>query len=106
VAVVFTFFGTVNALVGSSGDLPAQLLSGCVFSGVIAGLLLYSGFLPAAISFFVYNILVRMPLRLDTTGWSARVSVLTLIIVAAATLYGFYTSLGGRPIFGRIEQDE
>jgi len=105
VAVVFTFFGTVTLLVGSSGDLSAQLLSGLAFSGAIAGLLLYSGFLPGAVSFFVYNILVRMPLRLDTTGWSARGAIFTLIIVAAIALYGFYTSLGGRPLFGRIDQE-
>jgi serine/threonine-protein kinase len=106
VAVVFTFFGTVNALVGSSGGLSTQILSGCIFSGVIAGLLLFLGFLPAAISFFIYSILVRMPLRLDIPGWSARASVLTLIVVAAVVLHGFYTSLGGRPICGRIDQDE
>jgi serine/threonine protein kinase len=105
VAVVFTFFGTSTLLVGSSGDLSAQVLSGLVFSGVIAGLLLLLGFLPAAMSYFVYNILVRMPLRLDISGWSARASVLTLITVAAVALYGFYTSLGGRPVFGRIDQD-
>ncbi len=105
VAVVFTFFGTASQLVGSSGDLSAQILSGGIFSGVVAALLLGYGFLPAAISFFVYNILARMPLRLDIAGWSARASVLTLIIVATVALYGFYTSLGGRPIFGRIDQD-
>lgn len=105
VAVVFTFFGTASQLVGSSGDLSAQILSGGIFSGVVAALLLGYGFLPAAISFFVYNILARMPLRLDIAGWSARASVLTLIIVATVALYGFYTSFGGRPIFGRIDQD-
>jgi serine/threonine-protein kinase len=106
VAVVFTFFGASTALVGSSGDLSAQILSGLVFSGIIGGLLLVSGFLPAAISFFVYNLLVRMPIRVDITGWSARSSAVTLIIVAAVAAYGFYTSLGGRPIFGKIDQAE
>jgi tRNA A-37 threonylcarbamoyl transferase component Bud32 len=106
VAVVFTFFGTVTLLVGSSGDLTTQILSGCFYSGVFAGLLLLYGFLPAAISFFVYNILARMPLRLDIPGWSSRGSVLTLIVVVALILYGFYTSFGGRPIFGQIEHGE
>ncbi len=106
VAVVFTFFGTVTLLVGNSGDLSAQLLSGLAFSGAIAGLVLYSGFLPAAVSFFVYNILLRMPLRLDASGWSIREAIFTLIIVAAIAFYGFYTSLGGRPLFGRIEPPE
>jgi hypothetical protein len=104
VAVVFTFFGTSTCLVGSSGDLSAQLLSGLVFSGAVACLLLYSGFLPGAVSFLVYNILVRMPLRLDASGWSARGAVFTLTIVSIVALYGFYTSLGGRPVFGGIYQ--
>ena len=106
VAVVFVFFGTVSQQVGSSGTLMSQLLSGAVFSGACATLLLGYGFLPAMVSYFVYSILARMPLRLDLTGWSARASVLTLIIVAAVAVYGFYTSLGGRPIFGRIDQIE
>ncbi len=106
VAVVFVFFGAMSQLVGSSGDLSAQVLSGGIFSGVICVLLLGYGFLPAAISFFVYSILVRMPLRLGLPGWSARASVLTFIIIAAVAAYGFYTSLGGRPVFGRIDQDE
>jgi hypothetical protein len=105
VAVVFVFFGSVSQQVGSSGDLSAQVLSALIFSGIVAGLLLGYGFLPAAISFFVYSILVRMPLRLGLPGWSARASVLTLIIVAAIAIYGFYTSLGGRPIFVRIDLD-
>jgi hypothetical protein len=106
VAIVFVFFGAVSQLVGSSATLISQLLSGAVFSGVIAALLLGYGFLPATVAFFVYSILVRMPLRMDIPGWLARASVLTLIIVAAIALYGFYTSLGGRPIFGRIGQLE
>ncbi len=104
VAVVFTFFGTVTLFVGSSGALPAQLLSGLAFSGVIAEILLYSGFLPGAVSFFVYNVLVRMPLQLDTPGWTARASVFTLLILAAVALYGFIIALGGRPAFGWIDQ--
>lgn len=106
VAVVFVFFGAVSQQVGSSGDLSAQVLSGGIFSGAIAILLLGYGFLPAAISFLVFNVLARMPLRLGLPGWSARASVLTLIIIAAVAAYGFYTSLGGRPIFGRMDQDE
>jgi hypothetical protein len=106
VAVVFVFFGAVSTMVGSSGGLLAQLLSGGIFSGIIAALLLRHGFLPAAVSFFVYSVMVRMPLRLGLPGWSARASVLTLIIIVAVAGYGFYTSLGGRPVFGRIDQDE
>jgi hypothetical protein len=106
VAVVFAFFGTSNLLVGYSESLSAQILSGLVFSGLIGLLLLLLGFLPAAMSYFVYNILVRMPLRLDIPGWAASGSVLTLTIVLAVAVYGFYTSLGGRPVFGQIEHEE
>jgi serine/threonine-protein kinase len=105
VAVVFTFFGTVTVFVGSSGGLQAQLLSGLAYSAAIAALLLYSGFLPAAVAFFIYNILLRMPLRIEDSGWTAKGASFTLIIVAAVALYGFYTSLGGRPLFGRIDHE-
>jgi hypothetical protein len=106
VALVFVFFGSVTILVGSSGTLSAQIYSGLVFSAAIAVLLLYAGFLPGAISFFVYNILLRMPLRIEDSGWTAKGAPFTLIIVAAVALYGFYTSLGGRPLFGKIDHEE
>jgi hypothetical protein len=46
-----------------------------------------------------------MPVRLDIPGWSVRGAVFTLIIVLVIALYGFYTSLGGRPAFGRVDQE-
>jgi hypothetical protein len=105
VALVFVFFGSVTLLVGNSGTLAAQVYSGLVFSAAIAALLLYAGFLPGAISFFVYNILLRMPLRIEDSGWTAKGASFTLIIVAAVALYGFYISLGGRPLFGRLDHE-
>ncbi|HUU36943.1 MAG TPA: hypothetical protein VMW46_01920 [Candidatus Desulfaltia sp.] len=48
---------------------------------------------------------MKMPLRIDNAGWSARASALTLIIVVFVAVYGFYTCLRGRPVFGRIDQD-
>jgi hypothetical protein len=95
----------VTVFVGNSGGLQVQLFSGLAYSGAIAVLLLYSGFLPAAVGFFFYNILLRMPLRIEDSGWTAKGASFTLIIVAAVALYGFYTSLGGRPLFGRIDRE-
>jgi hypothetical protein len=106
IAIVFSFFGTTTLLVGTSGDFSSQILSGLVFGTIINLILLFSGFFPAAVSFFVYNLLVRMPLRLDLAGSAGRGSTLTLILVIGLVFYGFWTSLGGRSIFGRLGPED
>jgi hypothetical protein len=39
------------------------------------------------------------PLALPTSAWYSGYGIASLLIVAALTLYGFHTSLGGRRIF-------
>ena len=46
------------------------------------------------------NLLVRVPLTLDTNAWYFGHSLVVLLVVAALATYGFLVSLGGRPAFG------
>jgi len=38
--------------------------------------------------------------------WYAGISLTGILLIAATTFYGFYTSLGGRPVFGGAVLEE
>jgi hypothetical protein len=46
------------------------------------------------------------PLTFQTTAWYASTVYATLMVVAAMALYGFWTSLGGRPRLGIAGVDD
>jgi serine/threonine-protein kinase len=58
------------------------------------------GLLPFAISGLVVATLAVGHLTFDTTAWYAGNTLVVLLIVGGLALYGFRTSLGGRPAFG------
>ena len=51
---------------------------------------------------------ISCQLSLTTQGsaWYAGVSLTGILLMAAMALYGFYTSLGGRPVFGGAVLEE
>jgi serine/threonine-protein kinase len=46
------------------------------------------------------------PLTLDFTAWFAPRSTLFLLILLSIAAWGFYTSLGGKPVFGNLMYEE
>jgi hypothetical protein len=40
------------------------------------------------------------------SSWYAGISLAGILLMAAITFYGFYTSLGGRPVFGGAVLEE
>jgi hypothetical protein len=54
----------------------------------------------------VFNILQNVPLTTQTSSWYAGISLAGILLMAAMALYGFYTSLGGRPLFGGAVLEE
>jgi hypothetical protein len=48
----------------------------------------------------VQELLVVSPLTRDLSTWYAGASLSVLLIVVALAGYGFYASLGGRPLLG------
>jgi hypothetical protein len=44
--------------------------------------------------------LTTFPLTSQASAWYAGISLTGILLMAALALYGFYTSLGGRPVFG------
>ena len=58
------------------------------------------GLLALVANFLVFSILTNYPLTLHGSVWYAGISLTGILLIAAETFYGFYTSLGGRPAFG------
>ena len=78
------------------------LFQACVIS-VIVTLVSRHGLLVSAVAFSVGNILDGLPLTMAVTHWSATTSNATLAIVVALTVFGFYSSRAGQPLFGRFD---
>jgi hypothetical protein len=47
-----------------------------------------------------YEVLQYFPLTSQGSAWYAGISLAGILLIAALALYGSYTSLGGRPVFG------
>ena len=60
------------------------------------------GLLAYAVTWFFSSILTRVPLRLDLSHWAAAPSAWTLALLMALTLFGFYASRAGQPLFGKV----
>ena len=45
------------------------------------------------------TLLVQMPLTADFSAWYAGSVIFALVSVAALAIYGFHTTLAGRPVF-------
>jgi hypothetical protein len=81
-------------------DVIAVLSSGAL---IVAQLLLIMrvGLLAFVVTMFLdgpfYN---DVPVTLELSAWYGEPTLLFLLVVAILTFYGFYVSLGGRPMFG------
>jgi hypothetical protein len=52
------------------------------------------------------QILTGAPLTLDLSAWYADRSLIAMVVIGGLALYGFYTSLAGKPAFGAAILDE
>ncbi len=59
------------------------------------------GLLALSVALFVMFSLPEVPLTLDVSAWYACRALPIVAVVAGLALYGFHTSLGGKPAFGR-----
>jgi hypothetical protein len=102
-AVAFIFFFTVflNAPVLFAGGRSAAvaLVVGLILNSVSVFLLIRLGLLALVVSVFGSGLL-SLPLTTQGSVWYADISLTGILLMAAMAFYGFYTSLGGRPLFG------
>jgi len=64
------------------------------------------GLLALVANFMVYFVLQDFPLTTQGSVWYSGISLAGILVIGAMASYGFYTSLGGRPVLGSAVLEE
>ena len=94
-AVAWVLLFTV---LGSSD--PPGWVGALIFGTLAVFVMTRFGLLALVTNFMVFNILQHFPLTSQGSAWYAGIGLTGILLIAAMAFYGFYTSLGGRPVFG------
>jgi hypothetical protein len=99
--LLFTFFAAAG-----SQFAPDVLVGTLIFSGLAVFVMIRFGLLALVANWMVYYILQAFPLTTQGSVWYSGISLAGILLIAALAFYGFYTSLGGRPVFGGAVLEE
>jgi len=91
-------------LVGSpmvGGNVAFEWVGGLFRAIVLYQVLTRGGLLALAVSLFFMFSILEVPLTLDLSAWFATRAVPVVLVLVGVAIYGFHTSLGGKPLFGR-----
>ncbi len=106
-AVVCVLFFTIFTAAGPhSSYSPAVLLTWLITNSLSVFLLIRVGLLAFVATGFFNTLLSNFPLTTQGSAWYAGISLAGILLMAAIALYAFYTSLGGRPVFGGAVLEE
>jgi len=91
-----------------SGDpfTTVTVVSILITTSLTVFLLLRFGLLAIVASHFFNDILGGFPLTTQMSAWYSGLSIAGILLMAAIAFYSFYTSLGGRPVFGGAVLEE
>jgi Protein kinase domain len=103
IVALFVLLVTVAGLPGEG--VPVAVAGAALAAALLIGTLLRFGLLSVACLLYFNATLAHVPLTLDTSAWYAGRSFLGLGLLAALALYGFHTSLGGKPMLGAALED-
>ncbi len=93
------------SLMMGPGNLWSFLVT-LVLTPIFFIVLMRFGALAAIFALFVDAVIREMPAFMAPSAWYSGYGYAALIIVGVIVLYAFYTSLGGRPVFGTPQLDE
>jgi hypothetical protein len=103
-AVAFVLFFTVffNAPVLFAGGRSAAIavVVGLILNSLSVFLLIRLGLLALVASVVFGFCFLNLPLTTQGSAWYAGITLTAILLMAVMAFYGFYTSLGGRPLFG------
>jgi hypothetical protein len=88
---------------GSVAVLPLEIAAQVVIVVLFTVVMIRFGLLAALTALFVSSVGQTVPLTLNVTHWSAASSNQTLMFLVALTLWAFYASRAGAPVFGRLD---
>jgi hypothetical protein len=72
-----------------------------VVYGIAAIVVVRFGLVALAAGIFVVDLLANLPATANFSAWYASGPIFALVVVAALAVWGFHTSLAGRPIFSQ-----
>jgi hypothetical protein len=79
---------------------------GVIFYALVIFLLWRVGLVAMIAALFVYQVFARYPMTFQASWWYSGLGYTALLIVGAIALYGFKTSLGGRPFVAGVGLDD
>jgi hypothetical protein len=85
---------------------PVIFVNGLINMSLTAWLLIRFGLLAVAAAEIMNNILGSFPFTTQGSAWYSSMSLAGIVLTAAIACYGFYTSLGGRPVLGSAVLEE
>jgi len=105
-AVAITVFGLAGIFIHLLGEnLPLEFVSQLVRSVLVIVCLTRFGLLSLVFAVCTLNTLLYSPVTWDISRWYAGRGAAAVLVVLALALYGFRTSLGGRPLLGTTFED-
>jgi serine/threonine-protein kinase len=104
--VVTLLFLSVTATFDMSEAMPLSLVFPLTSGALLTLVAIRFGLLSLVVTWFVWGILGFVPMTLEISHWRADASNWTLALLIGLTLFGFYASRAGQPLFGSILGDE
>jgi hypothetical protein len=101
-AVAIVILGTPTMGQAGTADTSLVFLFGLTNGLIFTWVVFRGGLLPFAVAWFVWRMLVDVPIVQDVSHWSAAAGNWTLAVVAALTCFGFYAARSGQPLFGTV----
>jgi hypothetical protein len=84
-------------------NAPVEWAFGVLRALILLAVLLRGGLLALTVSLLFLFASIEVPLTLDAGAWYASRTLPVVIPLLAIAVYGFYTSLGGKPMFGALD---
>jgi hypothetical protein len=103
--VVFILFLGIFVAADSQFE-PVLSLGALIFACVAAFLLTRFGLLTVITNFVFYSVLETFPLTTQGSAWYAGIGLSGILLMTAIAFYSFYTSLGGRTLFGSVMPED
>jgi hypothetical protein len=104
-AVAWVLLFTVLSAADSQ-SAPIFLVFFLILSSLFVFLMIRFGLLTLVANFVFWQVLSNFPLTTQSSAWYSGISLTGILLIAAIALYAFYTSLGGRPVFGGAVLEE
>ena len=94
------------AIPGLFGSHPfLNSIAALASMGLTFLVLIRFGFLPLVVGMTLDNVLEAFPLTAHLSAWYAEPTIFVFTVLGIVSIFSFYNSLGGKPIFGTLSLD-